>query len=126
MLRKLAAGTLAVAAASTLMMTAGPSTAMAADTYILLKQASKGGVTAKLWLNKRTRAIHGQALNLRKGEVAQMARNNTIVETKVAQRDTASLNTKTYVTYPDRYAACAGSQSAGSRFVCTQYHLHQG
>ncbi|MFB9909615.1 hypothetical protein [Allokutzneria oryzae] len=120
------AGTLTVASVAAAMMVGGASSAAAADKFILLKEASSGGVTARLWLNTRTRGLHGQGVNLRKGEMVRMDRNYTIRETVIAQSNVRSLNTSTYYTHPDRYSVCAGSPAGGTRFVCTQYHHHNG
>ncbi|MCP3803066.1 hypothetical protein NLX83_27700 [Allokutzneria sp. A3M-2-11 16] len=125
MLKKFTTAALA-ASAVTAMMVGGASTAVAGDTYLLLKQASKDGVTARLWLNKRTRALHGEAVNIRKGEMVRMDRNYTIRETIIAQTNRASLNTSSYSTYPDSYSVCAGSPVGGPRFICTPYHRHNG
>jgi hypothetical protein len=116
---------LSVATAMILTIVMAPSAG--AGTYTLLKESRKSGVTARLWLNSQTRAIHAQGLGLRAGEIVRIDVYAGITrDTKVAQRDGVSLSTRSFKIYPESYSACAGSPAGGTRFICTPYHRHNG
>ncbi|WP_143261476.1 hypothetical protein [Allokutzneria sp. NRRL B-24872] len=124
MRRRTVAGALAASAAAAMLL-GSASSASAAGEMKLLASASKGGVTAKLWLNTRTRVLHGEARNLRKGEMVRMDRNYGIAGKWVAQSAVASLNTTGFRGSGD-FSVCAGSPVGGARFVCTKYYDFNG
>jgi hypothetical protein len=116
---------LSVATAATLILVTAPGAG--AGVYTLLKESSRNGVTARLWLNNQTRGIHAQALGLERGEMVRLdADNGRQLEVHLAQSDGMNLDTKEWLIYPQAYSACAGSPVGGSRFICTPYHHHNG
>ncbi|GAA3988349.1 hypothetical protein GCM10022247_03480 [Allokutzneria multivorans] len=124
MRKRTVAGALA-ASVTAAMLLGSASSASTAGEMKLLASASKGGVTAKLWLNTRTRVLHGEGLNLRKGEMVRMDRNYSIKGTWMAQSNVGSLNTTGFRGSGD-FSVCAGSPVGGARFICTKYYDFNG
>ncbi|GAA3219601.1 hypothetical protein [Nonomuraea helvata] len=122
-MKSLMAGLTSVATAAVLLTVTAPSASAA--TYTLLAQNSRGGVTAKLWRNNQTGAVHAQGLNLRAGEIARLdlyqgitRAQNVLQPNRGTKLDTSSV----VVHPPESYSACAGSPAGGTRFVCTVYY----
>ncbi|SEG20109.1 hypothetical protein SAMN05444920_102174 [Nonomuraea solani] len=122
-MKSLTAALTTVATAAILTVVAAPGAG--AGAYHLLAQSSKGGVTAKLWLNTQTRAVHAQGLGLRSGEMVRIDAYAGITKDRrsvvAGGQSNVNLDTQAFKIHPERYSACAGSPVGGARFVCTPY-----
>ncbi|MFD1543486.1 hypothetical protein [Nonomuraea guangzhouensis] len=119
---------LAAAFTSVAVLFMGTAPSASAATYTLLKQSSKNGVTARLWLNNQTRAIHAQGLGPRAGESARIdAYAGIILDQRIMRPGGGTtLDTKAFSIHPRRYSACAGSPAGGDWFICTAYYSFNG
>jgi len=125
-MKSLTAALTSVATAAILVMVTAPDAR--ADTYTLLKQSSKGGVTANLWLNNQTRAVHAQGVGLRPGETVRIDAyaGVTLDQRSMQPHGGTKLDTKAFRVHPRKYSACAGSPAGGTRFICTPYYPFNG